>query len=84
MEEVQENMCAGVFRSKLVTTSNLLQNSDGFTQRNTKLAWDETIQTLTELFEQVWGNQDIVALDHCLEITFPVSDNSTLIENECT
>jgi len=41
-------------------------------QRNTKLVWDETIQTLTELFEQVWGDQDVVTLDHCLDMTFPV------------
>ena len=54
-------------------------------QRNTKLAWDEMIHTLTELFEQVWGNQDVVTLDHCLDITFPVSNiKRTLLPNEFT
>lgn len=42
-------------------------------QRNNKLVWDETLQIMRGLFEDVWGDRDVITVDHCVEITLPVS-----------
>ena len=41
-------------------------------QKNNKLVWDETIQIMVDLFDNVWGDRSEVVVDHCLEITLPV------------
>lgn len=41
-------------------------------QRNNKLVWEETCAIMNDLFDNVWGDNDSVSLDHCLEITLPV------------
>ena|SRR5260221_6887299 len=43
-----------------------------FLQRNNRLVWQETVQILEELFEQVWGDRDCT-VDQCSEITMSVS-----------
>ncbi|KAN0136291.1 cytochrome P450 monooxygenase [Lactarius tabidus] len=43
-----------------------------FSERNTRLVWDETIRIMFDLFENVWGDKPEVVLDHCLDITLPV------------
>lgn len=40
-----------------------------FSDRNNKLVWQETLQILEELFEQVWGDSDSVVVGHASEMT---------------
>lgn len=42
-------------------------------QRNTRLVWDETIEVMADLFDNVWGNKEQIVLDHALDLTMPVS-----------
>ncbi len=42
-------------------------------QRNNKLVWDEALRVVNDMFENVWGDKDVVELDHVLDITIPVS-----------
>jgi hypothetical protein len=44
-------------------------------QRNNKLVWDETIGIMNDLFDNVWGDRSEVVVDHCVDITLPVSFN---------
>lgn len=41
-------------------------------QRNNKLVWDETIRIMVDLFDNVWGDESEVVVDHCVDITVPV------------
>jgi hypothetical protein len=41
-------------------------------QKNNKLVWDETIQIMMDLFNDVWGDRSEVVVDHCVDITLPV------------
>jgi hypothetical protein len=41
-------------------------------QKNNKLVWDETIQIMVDMFDNVWGDKSEVAVDHCVDITLPV------------
>jgi hypothetical protein len=41
-------------------------------QRNNKLVWDETIRIMEDLFDNVWGDQSEIVVDHCVDITLPV------------
>jgi hypothetical protein len=41
-------------------------------QKNNKLVWDETIQIMMVMFDNVWGERSEVAVDHCVDITLPV------------
>jgi hypothetical protein len=41
-------------------------------QKNNKLVWDETIQIMIDLFDNVWGDRSEVVVDHCVDITLPV------------
>jgi len=42
-------------------------------QRNNRLVWDETLNIMKGLFEDVWGGKDVITVDHCVDITLPVS-----------
>jgi len=42
-------------------------------QRNNRLVWDETLKIMKGLFEDVWGDKDVITVDHCVDITLPVS-----------
>ncbi|KAH9998676.1 cytochrome P450 [Russula vinacea] len=44
-----------------------------FSEKNNKLVWDETIQIMVDLFDNVWGDRSEVVVDHCLEITLPIA-----------
>ena len=35
--------------------------------------WDETLLIMRDLFENVWGDQPEVVVDHCVDVTLPVS-----------
>jgi hypothetical protein len=41
-------------------------------QRNNKLVWDETIQIMMDMFDNVWGDKSEIVVDHCVDITLPV------------
>ena len=42
------------------------------TQRNNKLVWDETRLVMQDLFDNVWGDQREIAVEHAVDITLPV------------
>jgi len=44
-----------------------------FSERNTRLVWDETIRIMFDLFDNVWGDSPEVVLDHCVDITLPIA-----------
>lgn len=47
-------------------------------QRNNKLIWDETFRIVDEMFQTVWGDQDVVEVDHVMELTVPVSPSRAM------
>jgi hypothetical protein len=49
-----------------------LPNSEYHWQRNNRLVWDETVQIMTDMFDNVWGDKSEIAVDHCVDITLPV------------
>ena len=48
-------------------------------QRNNKLVWDVSVDVVQGLFEDVWANQDVITVDHCVDITLPVRYDPLLI-----
>jgi hypothetical protein len=36
------------------------------------LVWESSIDIVQGLFEDVWGGQDVITIDHCVDITLPV------------
>jgi hypothetical protein len=42
-------------------------------QRNNVLVWDETVHIMNDLFDNVWGDRSEIVVDHCVDITLPVS-----------
>ncbi|KAN0103584.1 cytochrome P450 monooxygenase [Russula decolorans] len=50
-----------------------------FSERNNKLVWDETIQIMNDLFDNVWGDRSEIIVDHCVDITLPVTWKSDLV-----
>ncbi|KAJ3923191.1 cytochrome P450 [Lentinula edodes] len=44
-----------------------------FSDRNNKLIWDETVRIILDLFENVWGSQESIVIDHALTITLPIA-----------
>ncbi|KAI9438703.1 cytochrome P450 [Lactarius indigo] len=44
-----------------------------FSERNTRLVWDETIRIMFDLFDHVWGDNPEIVLDHCVDITLPIA-----------
>lgn len=49
-----------------------LSNPEYLCQKNNKLVWDETIQIMMDMFDNVWGDRSEVVVDHCVDITLPV------------
>jgi cytochrome P450 len=43
-----------------------------FSERNIRLVWDETARVMFDLFDNVWGDNPEIVVDHCVEITLPV------------
>jgi hypothetical protein len=43
-------------------------------KRNNQLVWDETVKTMADLFENVWGGNPEVAVDNGIELTSLVDD----------
>ncbi|KAN0127113.1 cytochrome P450 monooxygenase [Lactarius tabidus] len=44
-----------------------------FSERNTRLVWDETLLIMFDLFDNVWGDKPEIVLDHCVDITLPIA-----------
>ncbi|KAI9438742.1 cytochrome P450 [Lactarius indigo] len=44
-----------------------------FSERNTRLVWDETVRIMFDLFDNVWGDNPKIVLDHCVDITLPIA-----------
>ena len=41
-------------------------------QHNNKLVWDETVKIMQDLSNNVWANQDVISVDHFVDITYSV------------
>ncbi|KAE9391410.1 cytochrome P450 [Gymnopus androsaceus JB14] len=44
-----------------------------FNDRNNKLIWDETLKIMLDLFDNVWGAQESIVIDHAISITVPIA-----------
>lgn len=53
-------------------------SAPAFSERNNKLVWDETVKIMLDMFDNLWHNAPQITVDHCVEITLPVSPSSTL------
>ncbi|KAL0581786.1 hypothetical protein V5O48_000263 [Marasmius crinis-equi] len=40
-----------------------------FTDRHSRMGWNDTIQVMTELFEEEWAGKEVVEVENCLEFT---------------
>ena len=60
-------------RYRVRSEFHLLLNAEYDCQKNNKLVWDETIKIVMDLFDNVWGNKSEIVVDHCLDVTLPVS-----------
>ena len=74
MEEVQKNICSGIRRG--MSRESRASHGPGAVhrhfQKNNNLVWDEAIQIMMDLFENVWGSRSELVVDHCVDITLPV------------
>ncbi|KAF8811211.1 cytochrome P450 [Phlegmacium glaucopus] len=48
-------------------------SAPAFSDRNNKLVWEETVKIMQSLFNDLWKDQDIISVDHCLDITLPIA-----------
>ncbi|OBZ67577.1 hypothetical protein A0H81_12404 [Grifola frondosa] len=44
-----------------------------FSERNNRLVWDESINIMLDLFENVWGTQDSITVDHIVDLTVAIA-----------
>ncbi|KZP12182.1 cytochrome P450 [Athelia psychrophila] len=44
-----------------------------FSDRNNKLVWDETVLIIEDLFENGWGSQEKISLDHAVNVTIQIA-----------
>ena len=56
----------------LITPTNVLFGSPE-SQRNNRLVWDETIKTMFDMFQNLWGSQNEIVVEHALDVALPVS-----------
>ncbi|KAF9481511.1 cytochrome P450 [Pholiota conissans] len=48
-------------------------SAPAFSDRNNALVWEESIKTVQGMFMDVWGDRDVISVDHCVEITLPIA-----------
>ncbi|GJE97102.1 cytochrome P450 [Phanerochaete sordida] len=49
-------------------------SAPAFSEPNNRLVWTETVKIMLDLFDNVWGSQDTVTVDHVVDsITLPVA-----------
>ncbi|OBZ67844.1 hypothetical protein A0H81_12320 [Grifola frondosa] len=44
-----------------------------FSERNNRLVWDESVNIVLDLFENVWGTQDNITVNHIVDLTVPIA-----------
>ncbi|KAH9947226.1 cytochrome P450 [Amylocystis lapponica] len=44
-----------------------------FSERNNRLVWDESMRTMLDLFENIWGEQQEINIDHIVDLTVPIA-----------
>ncbi|KAH8806764.1 cytochrome P450 [Flagelloscypha sp. PMI_526] len=44
-----------------------------FTDRNNHIVWDQTLEIMSDLFDNVWGNQEQVTYDDAIELAMPLT-----------
>ena len=54
-----------------------------YLQRNNKLVWDETVKIMHGLFNDLWASQDVVSVNHVVDLTLPVGLIDHLIKTFC-
>jgi hypothetical protein len=72
VEEIQEDHSAHIFRRRFTICVTHGLNFDAVSQRNNRLVWDETVNIMNDLFDNMWSNKEVVTVDHCRDITLPV------------
>lgn len=72
MEAVQEDHCSCLLRGMSPQSGVLVALTIIVVQKNNKLVWDETVLIMKDLFDNVWGTQDTIAVKHVIDITLPV------------
>lgn len=57
-----------------------------FSEKNNKLVWDETVKIMVDMFHTLWNDAPEITVDHCIEITLPVSylDPPLLLHRRCS
>ncbi|KAF5380528.1 hypothetical protein D9615_004515 [Tricholomella constricta] len=48
-------------------------SAPAFSDRNNKMVWDETVKIMDSLFKDVWGGQEVIIVDHCVDLTLPIA-----------
>jgi len=48
-------------------------SAPAFSDRNNKMVWDETVKIMDSLFNDIWGTQETITVDHCVEVTLPIA-----------
>jgi len=48
-------------------------SAPAFSDRNNKLVWDESVKIMQGLFNDLWGNQDVISVNHVVDITLPIA-----------
>ncbi|KAI0760159.1 cytochrome P450 [Fomes fomentarius] len=44
-----------------------------FSEKNNRLVWDETVRIVYDLFDNVWGTQNMVEVDNITDLTVPIT-----------
>lgn len=48
-------------------------SAPAFSDRNNKLVWDESVKIMQGLFNDLWANQDVISVNHIVDITLPIA-----------
>ncbi|TBU26975.1 cytochrome P450 [Dichomitus squalens] len=44
-----------------------------FSERNNRLVWDETVHILEDVFQNEWGDKEVVDVKHIMDLTVPIT-----------
>ena len=72
VEEAPQDCLSCILRSRwpLLTEFKLLT----LWQRNNKLVFDESVRITLDMIENVWKNEDVVTVEHTVDITLMVNE----------
>lgn len=68
-----------IYGSNILTTEGELWRrykkltAPAFNDRNNKFVWVEAVRVIADLFDDVWGDQKEIEVDHCLDLTLPIA-----------